>query len=456
VPCSLQGVWGTWDDGVAQAEQHRVHVDVYVEFRRILLQELHVRPAVPLDQLTSLRKHAGRRVHRDHTASIADGTNQVLQISSSACSYLQHVIARPELKRVDRAATGPRQDQEQRLAEPVERRDPVVASNEVVEATPVLLAHAGSIRQELEPPMGAAEHRVNRVARPGKAPEVFEGFQDVRVDVGEVVLRVRHGGDGPPVLLVHGHPRTGATWHKVAPRLVEAGFTVVCPDMRGYGQSGKAAIRPDHSQQSKRAVAGDLVRLMNELGHPTFSIVGHDRGCYVALRAALDHPDVISRLVVLDGVPISEALARCDAKFAHDWYHWFFFAQPDKPERAILADPVAWYTADPERMGADNYQEWLEAIEDPDTVRAMIEDYRAGLTIDNEHELADRAAGRKVRCPTLFLWSSKDDMEDLYGDPLAIWKSWADDVRGASLDSGHHVAEENPAALSEALVDFLS
>lgn len=284
---------------------------------------------------------------------------------------------------------------------------------------------------------------------------MFEGFRDERIDVGEAVLRVRHGGDGPPVLLVHGHPRTGSTWHEVAPRLVEAGLSVVCPDMRGYGQSSKAEVRPDHSQQSKRAVANDLVRLMHELGHPEFHAVGHDRGCYVVLRAALDHPQVISRLVVMDGVPISEALARCDAKFAHDWYHWFFFAQPGKPEQAILADPVAWYHGDPERMGLENYREWLAAIQDPDTVRAMLEDYRAGLGIDHEHELADRSSGRKVRCPTLFLWSSKDDMEDLYGDPLAIWRAWADDVRGASLDSAHHIAEENPMALSRAIIDFV-
>jgi len=284
---------------------------------------------------------------------------------------------------------------------------------------------------------------------------VFAGFEDDRVDVGEVALRVRHGGAGPAVLLVHGHPRTGATWHRVAPRLVEAGFYVVCPDMRGYGQSDKPPVRPDHSQQSKRTVANDLVRLMQTLGHKTFRAVGHDRGCYVVLRAALDHPEAISRLVVLDGVPISEALSRCDARFAREWYHWFFFAQEDKPERAIMADPLSWYGGDPQSMGPDNYREWVEAVENPETVRAMLEDYRAGLGIDCEDELADRRAGRRVRCPTLVLWSERDDMEGLYGDPLAIWRSWAVQVRGASIDSGHHVAEENPDALATALVAFL-
>jgi haloacetate dehalogenase len=284
---------------------------------------------------------------------------------------------------------------------------------------------------------------------------MFEGFHDERINVGEVELRVRYAGQGPPVLLIHGHPRTGATWHRVAPQLVLRGFTVVCPDMRGYGQSGKAPIRPDHAQQSKRAVARDLVRLMEILGHTRFAVAGHDRGCYVALRLALDHPGVVDRLVVLDGVPISEALARCDAKFAHDWYHWFFFAQPDKPERAITADPDAWYEARPETMGSGNHREFRDAIHDPATVRAMLEDYRAGLGVDREHEEADRRAGRTVGCPTLFLWSTRDDMADLYGDPLAVWRPWAGDLRGHPIESGHHMAEENPDALTAALHGFL-
>ena len=287
---------------------------------------------------------------------------------------------------------------------------------------------------------------------------MFEGFADERIDVGEVELRVRHAGRGHPILLIHGHPRTGSTWHRVAPQLVDRGFTVVCPDMRGYGQSGKARILSDHSQQSKRAVATDLVRLMNTLGHPTFSVVGHDRGAYVALRLALDHPHAVTRLVVLDGVPISEALARCDATFAREWYHWFFFAQPDTPERVINADPDAWYAskARPEIMGAENYREFRQAIHDPATVRAMLEDYRAGLGVDREHEEADRRAGRTVGCPTLFLWSTEDDMEKLYGDPLAIWRQWATDLRGRPIESGHHVAEENPDDLTAALHHFLA
>lgn len=289
---------------------------------------------------------------------------------------------------------------------------------------------------------------------PARGP--FAGFTDDQVDVGEVSLRVRHGGSGPAVLLVHGHPRTGSTWHAVAPALVEAGFRVVVPDMRGYGRSDKAPVLPDHSQQSKRAVAGDLAVLMAKLGEERYAVVGHDRGCYVAMRLALDYPEAVARVVLADGIPISEALARVDAAFARDWYHWFFFAVPDKPERAITADPLAWYNHDPDTMGADNHAEWVAAVTDPDTVRAMLEDYRAGLTVDVEHERADRAAGRRITCPALHLWSRRDDLQRHHGDTVAIWREWCIDVRGQAIDSGHHMAEENPADLVFALRGFLT
>ena len=283
----------------------------------------------------------------------------------------------------------------------------------------------------------------------------FPGFADEMIDVGEAQLRVRIGGTGPAVLLVHGHPRTGATWHEVAPRLVDAGFTVVCPDMRGYGRSSKPAIRADHAQQSKRAVAYDLVRLMETLGYPRYAVAGHDRGCYVALRLALDHPDSVSRLVVMDGVPIVEAVDRCDARFAERWFHWFFFAQPEVPERVITADPLAWYRLDPTVMGEQNYAEVVEAVSDPETVRAMLEDYRAGLTVDLAADRADRDAGRRIGCPTLFCWSTRDDLELLYGDPARIWADWADELQSRPIESGHHMAEENPAALAQVLIGFL-
>ena len=286
---------------------------------------------------------------------------------------------------------------------------------------------------------------------------MFAGFVDEEVDVGEVVLRVRHRpGDGPPVLLLHGHPRTSATWHRGAPLIVAAGHAVVCPDLRGYGRSSAPPDTPDHRPFSKRAMAADLATLMTHLGHDGFDVAGHDRGSYVALRLALDHPGRVRRLAVLDGVPISEALARCDARFAAAWWHWFFLAQPDLPERAILADPDAWYGGDPAAMGAENYAEYQAAIHDPATVRAMLGDYRAGLGVDRADEEADRAAGRRLSCPVLVLWARRDDMEYLYGDPLAVWRAWADDVAGHAVDSGHHMAEEAPEELAQALVGFFT
>ncbi|WP_159797030.1 alpha/beta fold hydrolase [Puerhibacterium puerhi] len=286
---------------------------------------------------------------------------------------------------------------------------------------------------------------------------MFEGFETEHVDTGEASIFVRHGGSaGPPVLLLHGHPRTSATWHRVAPLLVERGFTVVCPDLRGYGRSRGPAPAADHAPHSKRAVAGDMVRVMQHLGHDRFLLAGHDRGGAVALRLALDHPDAVLRAAFLDALPVSEHLARITPEFATAWWHWFFYAQPEVPERVITADPDAWYHGDPAVMGAENHAEWRAAVHDPDVVRAMLEDYRAGLTVDRRDEEADRAAGRHVRCPTLVLWSTRDDLEQLYGDPVAVWRAWAPDVTGHGIDSGHHVAEEAPEALAADLADFLA
>jgi haloacetate dehalogenase len=284
---------------------------------------------------------------------------------------------------------------------------------------------------------------------------MFEGFMLETIELPEATLRVRHGGKGPPILLLHGHPRTHATWHRVAP-LLAASHTVVCPDLRGFGRSSKPADTPDHSGSSKRAKARDCVALMDHLGFPTFALAGHDRGCYTAFRTALDHPDRISRLAVLDAIPIIEALERCDARFAQAWWHWFFFGQAEKPERAILADPKAWYTASPERMGPKAYADFLEAIHDPATVHGMVEDYRAGLGIDRDHDAQDREAGRQVGCPVLCLWSLQDDLENLFGDIIGIWRPWAPDIRGRGINCGHHMAEEAPEALAQELLAFLA
>jgi haloacetate dehalogenase len=286
---------------------------------------------------------------------------------------------------------------------------------------------------------------------------VFEGFALERVDVGDVALRVRHGGNGPPVLLLHGHPRTHATWHRVAPLLAQT-HTVVCPDLRGYGQSDKPATSDDHAPYSKRAMAEDCVRLMTRLGHDRFAVVGHDRGCYVAFRLAMDHPDRVDAFVPMDGVPIGTVLDRCDERFAHAWWHWFFLGNPAaRAEDVINRDPDWWYRTDDKRtqMDTEAWDDLVAAVRDPATVHAMCEDYRAGLTVDRAHDDADRAAGRRLAAPTLVVWAGRDDMEELYGDPVEPWKDWvASPALGARIDCGHHIAEEAPAELVEALRGF--
>ncbi|SEP37445.1 alpha/beta fold hydrolase [Amycolatopsis saalfeldensis] len=285
---------------------------------------------------------------------------------------------------------------------------------------------------------------------------MFEGFTLETVDVGPVRLRVRHGGSGTPVVLVHGHPRTHTTWHRVAPRLADDHF-VVCPDLRGYGRSTLPADEPGHAQSAKRAMAGDIVSLMRHLGHERFSVVGHDRGALVAFRTAMDHPDVVDRLVVMDGLPITEHLERLNEDFVRTWWHWWFLAQTDKPaERVINSAPEAWYrTPGPHEVGEANHADIWAALRDPAVVHGMCEDYRAGLRIDRVHEEADRAAGRQVRCPTLLLAATEDDI-DIHGDPLTIWRPWvAGELRGVDVHSGHHQAEQAPGEVARAIGEFL-
>jgi haloacetate dehalogenase len=285
----------------------------------------------------------------------------------------------------------------------------------------------------------------------------FEGFRLETVDCGDVGLRVRHGGSGPPVVLLHGHPRTHATWDRVAQLLADR-YTVICPDLRGYGRSTVPADAPDHAQASKRAMAADIVALMDSLGHRRFALTGHDRGGYVAFRAALDHPDRIAGLTVIGrAVPIGEALARADWRFARDWWHWFFLGQTAKPAEDVIAaiGPDEWYrTPDPGAIGAEAHADLRAALHDPAVVHGLCEDYRAGLAIDIVHDAVDREAGRLLRCPVQSLWATRDDSDLFDGDPLSLIRAWAGDLRGAGIDSGHHVAEDAPEATADALAGF--
>jgi haloacetate dehalogenase len=244
------------------------------------------------------------------------------------------------------------------------------------------------------------------------------------------------------------------TWYRVAPVLA-ASHTVVCLDLRGFGQSSKPADTRDHSGSSKRAKARDCVALMKQLGFERFAIVGHDRGSYTAFRTAMDHPLAVTHLAVLDGVPIIEALERCTARFAQAWLHWFFFGQLEKPERAILADPDAWYGDSPDRMGAENYADYRAAIHDPATVHGMIEDYRAGLGIDRLHDEEDGARGGW--CSALSFVSGRFRTTSRISTVMcsACGGRGRRTLRGHGINSGHQLAEEAPAELVEALTQFL-
>jgi haloacetate dehalogenase len=285
---------------------------------------------------------------------------------------------------------------------------------------------------------------------------MFDGFQLDRVNVGDVTLRVRYGGKGHPVVLLHGHPRTHTTWHRVAPQLADS-FFVVCPDLRGYGQSTLPPDASMHAQSAKRAMAEDMIALMRHLGYSRFSIAGHDRGSLVAFRTAMDYPDSIERLVVMDGLPVVEHLDRMNEAFVRAWWHWWFLAQTDKPaEEFINADPGRWYrTPSPAEMGEGNHADAWAAFRNPAVVHGMCEDYRAGLDTDRGHEEADRSADRKIQCPMLLLVSVDDDL-DVHGDPEAIWRPWtAAGLQSRPIHSGHHQAEEAPDELAAALRDFL-
>ena len=282
----------------------------------------------------------------------------------------------------------------------------------------------------------------------------FPGFALEHADVSDGRLRLRRGGEGPPLLLLHGNPQTHAMWHKVAPVLAER-FSVVCPDLRGYGGSFKPPASSDHAAYAKRVMAHDMVELMDKLGHPHFMIAGHDRGGRVAHRLAIDHPERVEKLAVLDIVPTIEHFERTDMAFALGYYHWFWFAQPHPfPETLINAAPEAWFFAHTSRepkpsdfFAPEALADYLAAARNPEMIIGMCEDYRAAATIDLLDDRASRAAGRRITCPLLVLWGLKGKIEKWY-DPLAIWRGYCDStVAGEGVPSGHYLAEEAPEAV---------
>jgi len=286
----------------------------------------------------------------------------------------------------------------------------------------------------------------------------FDGYAQAQVAVGEVTLRVRSGGSGPPLLLLHGYPETHLAWSMVAGNLARD-FTVVAPDLRGYGDSSKPAAVPGHESYGKRAMAADCTALMSRLGFEVFDVVGHDRGGRVGYRLALDSPEVVRRLTVMDVVPTGEVWARADDRFALGYWHWGFLAQPHPvPERLIERDPEFFFF-DAEFGGAIRsflpaaVADYARCARDPAAIEAMCEDYRAGATCDRRDDDADRAAGRRISCPVQVLWAGRGALATWY-DTLAIWADWADDVTGRALDCGHFLPEERPDEVCAAIREF--
>lgn len=287
---------------------------------------------------------------------------------------------------------------------------------------------------------------------------LFPGFRLLDVQTPGARIRVRVGGEGPPLLLLHGYPQTHALWHKVAARLRDR-FTLVCADLRGYGDSDKPPTDSAHQPYSKRAMAQDMAQVMTALGHERFCIGAHDRGARVAHRLALDHPGRVDRLATLDIAPTREMYANTTDAFARAYWHWFFLIQPAPfPERMIGADPEAYWRkkcgSGPAGMtpfAPEALAHYLRCFADPGTIHGSCEDYRAAATIDIRHDDAD--GGRKLAQPLLALWGADGIIGKCF-DPLALWRARAQDVRGHALPGGHYLAEEVPDLVAAEFTSF--
>ena len=290
---------------------------------------------------------------------------------------------------------------------------------------------------------------------------VFDGFEAFDVATKGTVIHGRLGGEGPPVLLLHGIPETHLMWHRVAPRLAQQ-FTVVATDLRGFGDSGTPPSTPDHAPYSMRAIARDQVEVMHALGHDQFSVIGHDRGARCAYRMALDHQGAVSRLAVLDIVPTGEAFRRADMDFSLGFWVWSFLAAPEPvPEQLIARAPAvivnhmldAWSEVR-DAVPAEVRAEYIDKFSAADTVHAVCEQYRAAATLDYLHDEADRGK-RRITCPTLVLWSHSSAVASWY-QPLEVWRGWCDEVHGGPIPVGHFLPEEAPDQTARHLIEFLA
>jgi haloacetate dehalogenase len=289
--------------------------------------------------------------------------------------------------------------------------------------------------------------------------DFFPGFEHRRIATSGAEINLVTGGNGPPLLLLHGYPQTHLLWRKIAPRLAEE-FTLVIPDLRGYGDSSKPPGGPDQSAYSKRALAQDQAETMSALGFDRFMVAGHDRGARVAHRLVRDHAERIERVAFLDIVPTLYRFETLDATAARGSFHWFFLIQPGGlPERLIGAEAefflrhMLGLARHPDRLEAEVFADYLRCFANPETIRATCDEYRAGAGIDLEHDRADRAT--KITMPLLVLWGRSSGQGSGY-DMLAVWRDHANDVRGQPVDSGHFLPEDAPDPTYAALRDFFN
>jgi haloacetate dehalogenase len=306
-------------------------------------------------------------------------------------------------------------------------------------------------------PALAARQAVTRSATAVNPAE----FRSTQIKTKDNTVFIRVYGKGPGILMVHGFPRTSLMWRDLAPRMADR-YTVVCADLRGYGNSGSPASTDDHFPYSKRAMASELVEVMEQLGFATFSLVGHDRGGRVSYRMALDHPEKVEKLAVFDVIPILEAWARTDARFAQTYWPWILLSQKNPlPERYLSGAPDAVFD---NPFGAGTFtpeirEQYVAMYRDPVRVHAVCEEYRAAATIDVAHDRQDLDAESQIKCPTLHLWAGGGPLDTFYsgvGGPLGIWRQWAPNVTGQAMKGGHFFPEENPTDTAARLQKFLS
>jgi haloacetate dehalogenase len=287
----------------------------------------------------------------------------------------------------------------------------------------------------------------------------FPGFAVHRVGLGDALIHAEVGGSGPPLLLLHGYPQTHVAWHRIAPELARH-FTVVAPDLRGYGDSTGPAGDPLHIHHCKRTLAADKRALMRALGFERFAVMGHDRGARVGYRLCLDSPEAVNCFTSLTVVPTEEMWKRAGMAFGLKAFHWYLFAQPfDLPERMLAADPsyyLDWTLRNMvqkvDAVTPEALAEYHRAFAKASVRHAMVEDYRAAASIDLQHDRDDLAAGRRIACPVQVLWSASLTAKP---DPAEIWQTWADQVEGGTVDCGHLMAEEAPDEVLARVLPFL-